>query len=74
MRKNPKLYHEAKATREASNAVNDRRSKVAPVKAEKAVRKADDEYTSSRTSTYDRWYKRNRDNFAAYYFGSKGKK
>lgn len=74
LRKHPKLYHEAKATREASNAVNDRRSKVAPVKAEKTVRKADDEYTSSRTSTYDRWYKRNRDNFAAYYFGSKGKK
>lgn len=73
LRKNPKLYNEAKATREASNALNERRKEVAPVKAEKTVRKADDEYTSSRTSTYDRWYKKNRDNFASWYFGSNGK-
>lgn len=73
LRKNPKLYNEAKATREASNALNERRKEVAPVKAEKTVRKADDEYTSSRTSTYDRWYKKNRDNFASWYFGSSGK-
>lgn len=73
LRKNPKLYNEAKATREARNALNERRKEVAPVKAEKTVRKADDEYTSSRTSTYDRWYKKNRDNFASWYFGSSGK-
>lgn len=24
-------------------------------------------------STYDRWYKKNRDNFASWYFGSSGK-
>ena len=74
LRKNPKLYNEAKATRDASIALNEQRKTVAPTKTEKTVRKADDEYTSSRTSTYDRWYKRNKDNFASWYFGSSGKK
>lgn len=74
LRKNPKLYNEAKTARDASIAINERRKVVAPTKAEKTIRKADDEYTSSRTSTYDRWYKRNRDSFASWYFGSSDKK